>query len=220
METRLVIFDCDGVLIDSELIACSVHASTLSSLGFPMSTKNVIARFTGISSAEMRAAIEFENAQRLPKEFESLCAAAVEAEFRRKLKVTNGIHKQLDNLISAKMASCVASSSPQERLESVLKQVDLWDYFAPNVFSASQVKAGKPAPHLFLYAAGQMNIDPSRCLVVEDSVPGVCAARAAGMKVVGFVGGAHCDAEHATLLLDAGAFATFSNIEVLSHFID
>jgi HAD superfamily hydrolase (TIGR01509 family) len=218
--TRLVIFDCDGVLIDSEPIACSVLASTLSSLGFPISAEQGVLRFTGISAGNIRQIIELEFARALPREFEALYAAVLRAEFKRALKVMDGIFDQINYLKTQKIGACVASSSSLERLEFTLKKVGLWDHFAPNIFSANQVEAGKPAPHLFRYAADRMDTEPQHCLVVEDSIPGVCAARAAGMRVVGFVGGTHCQSDHAALLASAGADATFSKINALSQFID
>jgi beta-phosphoglucomutase-like phosphatase (HAD superfamily) len=114
----------------------------------------------------------------------------------------------------------VASSGSAERIRTSLTLVSLYERFAPNIFSAVQVKNGKPAPDLFLLAARQMQVPPGQCLVIEDSVPGVNAARAAGMAVLGFHGGSHCRPSTAAALREAGATATFDDMRQLPEMID
>jgi HAD superfamily hydrolase (TIGR01509 family) len=128
-----------------------------------------------------------------------------------------GIHECLDGL--AGVAICVASSSSPNMLEQLLRQARLWDRFAPHIFSAHQVKRGKPAPDLFLFAAARMAALPARCLVVEDSVAGVTAAKAAGMTAIGFTGGNHCGPDHADKLRRAGAQAVFMNMPTLTAYL-
>ena len=137
--------------------------------------------------------------------------------FTEKLQPIPGIEQTLARL---RQKICVASSGTPERIRSSLTITGLIDRFAPHIFSASQVAHGKPAPDLFLFAAAQMGADPECCLVVEDSVPGVMGAVAAGMAVAGFCGGGHCGADHAAALRKAGALAVFHDMTQLPEIID
>jgi HAD superfamily hydrolase (TIGR01509 family) len=215
--TELVIFDCDGVLIDSEMLACRVEAEQLSALGVSMTTEEVVRRFAGVSAKDVRATIERENGRTLPADYESRIARLVEQTMAQELRAIPGVH-QLLPLLSTQY--CIASSSAPEKLRYSLSLTGLYDIFAPNIFSSTHVKRGKPAPDLFLYAAAQMNAAPAACLVVEDSVAGVQGAVAAGMRAVGFVGGAHCDIGHAERLRQAGASAVVDRLGDLTRFMD
>jgi HAD superfamily hydrolase (TIGR01509 family) len=117
------------------------------------------------------------------------------------------------------LRKCVASSGTPEKIRHGLDCAKLYDLLAPHIFSATQVRRGKPAPDLFLFAAEQMGVAPARCLVIEDSVPGVTGARAAGMTVLGFHGGSHCQMGHADLLREAGAAATFDDMRQLADLV-
>jgi HAD superfamily hydrolase (TIGR01509 family) len=128
-----------------------------------------------------------------------------------------GIHQCLDALRGAAM--CVASSSSPNMLAQMLRQASLWERFAPNIFSAHEVKRGKPAPDLFLLAATRMAVAPAHCLVVEDSVAGVTAANAAAMTAIGFAGGCHCGPDHPDTLRRAGARAVFMNMASLTEYL-
>ncbi|MGK9230371.1 HAD family hydrolase [Inquilinus limosus] len=198
----LLICDCDGVLIDSEVIACEVDAETFTAAGFPLSVVEVRRRFVGMSQAEMRATLEREAGRRLPDDFDARLSARLAAAFERELTALPDVRQAV---LALGTRRCVASSSSPDRLRHTLTLTGLYDLFAPHVFSASQVERGKPAPDLFLFAAARFDVAPGRCLVVEDSVAGVTAARAAGMTVIGFTGGAHCDAATPHRLLEAGA---------------
>jgi len=133
--------------------------------------------------------------------------------FEDSLRPIEGIAALIDGLSFKK---CVASGSSLDRLHHSLGLVGLWSKFAPHIFSATQVKHGKPAPDLFLYAAAQMGVSPSSCLVIEDSVAGVQAAKAAGMKVLGFTGGSHCDIGHGDVLCREGAVASYAHMSDLA----
>jgi HAD superfamily hydrolase (TIGR01509 family) len=215
----MIIFDCDGVLVDSEGIKSEVVARHLGKLGIPITGATLIERFSGVPDREMYQALSIETGVPIPPEHIaetfalkiSHCAAKGEA-----LAMT-GIHECLDALGDTSV--CVASSSAPNMLEQMLRQARLWDRFAPNVFSAHQVKRGKPAPDLFLFAAARMAVLPARCLVIEDSVAGVAAARAAAMKVVGFAGGCHCGPGHADKLLCAGVQAVFTDMARLTEYL-
>jgi HAD superfamily hydrolase (TIGR01509 family) len=208
----LVIFDCDGVLVDSEVISCRTHAEMLTRHGYPISTEQVHDRFLGRSSREARLEIERELGHPLSADLDGQLRAELHRSFKAGLEAIPGIAQALDEI---PQAVCVASSGSPERIRTSLSLVGLYDRFAPNLFSALQVENGKPAPDLFLFAAAEMRVDPRRALVVEDSVPGVAAARAAGMTVVGFHGGSHCRPTTAQNLRGTGAVATFDDMRQL-----
>jgi HAD superfamily hydrolase (TIGR01509 family) len=217
MAFDLVIFDCDGVLVDSEVISCGTHAEVLTRHGYPITTEQVYDRFLGRSSHEARLEIERELGRALPDDFEVQLQAEIYRGFRATLRAIPSIEQALDGIAQP---VCVASSGSPERIRTSLTLVNLYDRFAPHLFSARQVKHGKPAPDLFLFAAAQMQAVPARCLVIEDSVPGVIAGRAAGMTVLGFHGGGHCRPDAAAALRGAGAIATFDQMGRLPALIN
>jgi HAD superfamily hydrolase (TIGR01509 family) len=219
MKTRpdLVIFDCDGVLVDSEPIFNRAHADILSQCGYPITPERVIERFCGISDTEMLAAIEREWGRRLPADYRDRVAALTDASCAAGLTSFPGLVDALD-LMRARI--CVASSSTPERVRKSLAFVGLLDRFEPNIFSAVMVQRGKPAPDLFLYAARAMGADPARVIVIEDSVPGIRAAVSAGMAVIGFRGGSHCPAGHEDILRRNGATAVIADFRDLPPAIE
>ena len=185
MPFELIIFDCDGVLIDSERLAVPIDAVILSHFGIDMPEAEIIDRFVGRSPSVMGELIEAHLGHPLPdgwkQPFRHLYREA-EAE----LRPVGGIEAALD-LIG--LPICVASSSEPDALRRKLELTGLYGRFAGNVFSAAEVRHGKPAPDLFLYAAERLGVEPSHCAVVEDSQYGVRAARAAGMEAFGYAGG-------------------------------
>ena len=212
----LVIFDCDGVLVDSEVISCRAHAETLTRHGYPISADEVLVRFLGVSDREARMTIEAELGRSLPDDFEAQMKQAALQRYADDLQSI----PYVDAVIAAiALPKCVASSGTPEKIRHGLDCAKLYDILVPHIFSATQVKRGKPAPDLFLFAAEQMGAAPERCLVIEDSVPGVTGARAAGMTVLGFRGGSHCQMGHADLLRDAGAAATFDDMRQLPELV-
>ena len=182
----LVIFDCDGVLVDSEWIAVRIDAVVLERLGWPLSEAEIIERFVGRSEAYMTGEIERAIGRPLPAgwegEFTPLYREALEAE----LTPVDGVVAALDRISTP---TCVASSSTHERLHFTLGLTGLLERFEGRIFSSTDVVHGKPAPDLFLHAAAALGADPARCAVVEDSFYGVEAARAAGMQAFGYAGG-------------------------------
>ena len=182
----LVIFDCDGVLIDSERIAVPIDVIVLERLGWPMTEVEVIERFVGRSHAyfvgEIEAAIGRPLEPDWEDEFLSLYNDALEAE----LAPVDGVVDALDRISAP---TCVASSSTHERLRFTLGLTGLHGRFEGRIFSSADVRNGKPAPDLFLHAAATLDADPARCAVVEDSVFGLQAAHAAGMTAFGYAGG-------------------------------
>jgi len=208
----LVIFDCDGVLVDSEVISCRAHAETLTHHGYPITSDEVLDRFLGMSDREARLSIEAELGRKLPGDLETQMKRAVLERYTEDLQAIAHVDGALDAISCAK---CVASSGTPEKIRYGLTCAGLFDRLAPHLFSATQVSRGKPAPDLFLFAAGQMHASPERCLVVEDSVPGITGARAAGMTVLGFHGGSHCRPGYDATLRAAGAHETFDDMRQL-----
>ncbi|MFF2197789.1 HAD family hydrolase [Streptomyces sp. NPDC058157] len=186
---ELVIFDCDGVLVDSERIAARVQIALGAELGWPLTEEEVVDRFIGRSHAAIREQI----AERLGQDvaavwserFEELHREAVDAG----LAPVDGLPGALDALDLLALPTCVASSGSHDKMRHTLGRTGLHARFAGRIYSASEVSRGKPAPDLFLHAARSMGVDPAACVVVEDSRPGVDAARAAGMRSLGYAGG-------------------------------
>ena len=180
----LVIFDCDGVLVDSERLAVRTEAEILSDLGWPLSEAEIIERFVGRSAAYMHQEIERHMGRRVDwdSEFESRYRDV----FERELVPVPGVIEALAQITTP---VCVASSGSQERMRFTLGKTGLFDRFEGRIFSVDEVAQGKPAPDIFLFAAERMGVSPDRCAVIEDSVSGVTAGLAAGMAVFAFVGG-------------------------------
>lgn len=216
---RLVIFDCDGVLIDSEIIAARAQSRALAEHGIAITPQEAARRFAGIPDADMWQTLQDENARALPADFPRQYADRLQDTFRQELRALPGVRETLAALRQRGMAYCVASSSTPPKLEAALKLVGLWEEFAPNVFSTAQVSHGKPAPDVFLFAARQMRTAILECVVVEDSVPGVRAARAARMRAVGYIGASHNGPDQRKRLLDEGAFEVIDDLRRLSEII-
>ena len=217
MNFDLIIFDCDGVLVDSEVISCRSHADVLSRHGYPITQEQVFDRFLGRSTRQANLEVEAELGRALPDDFHVQLQDEQLRSFEADLEAIPHIHSALDAIAQA---VCVASSGSHQRMNVTLGRTRLYDRFAPNIFSASQVSNGKPAPDLFLFAASQLNVSPERCLVIEDSVPGVTGGRAAGMTVLGFHGGCHCRPGYGEDLRVAGATATFDDMRQLPGLIE
>ena len=201
----LLIFDCDGVLVDSEVLACDVQARALTGYGLPISGAEVARRFLGMSAKDMRGLLEVDLGRPLPPDHEARCSEELFRLFRRELKPVAGIPGVLAELDRAGVARCVASSSSLQRIALALEVTGLSEFFGGHVFSSTMVARGKPAPDLFLHAANAMGFDPETCVVIEDSVNGIKAARSAGMRALGFLGGVHCPPAHGGELLAGGA---------------
>jgi HAD superfamily hydrolase (TIGR01509 family) len=185
----LVLFDCDGVLVDTERLTVGVEARVLTELGWPITAEEVVDRWMGRSSAAQLADLEARLGADLARRFDELTTAELHTTFERELTAVEGVVTLLDHLEDQGVATCVASSGTHDRMRRTLGITGLATRFDGRIFSATEVSRGKPAPDLFLHAAAEMNIEPVSCAVIEDSVYGVQAGVAAGMTVYGFAGG-------------------------------
>lgn len=208
----MVIFDCNGVLVDSEQLATAIVSQEFMRAGFALTPDMVARYFTGRRQADMFAEVEAAAGRKLPPDFTATVASATLRRFRVELRATRHAAYALTWLRGPK---CVASSSSIDRIRVSLETTDLIRFFEPNLFSAGDVRNGKPAPDLFLHAAGKMHVNPKECIVVEDSAVGVAAGVAAGMKVIGFIGGSHAGNQLVNHLRAAGATVVISDMRAL-----
>ena len=208
-----VVFDCDGVLIDSEIIASRVTAEELTKLGFPLTIEECIQRFTGRPDREMKIELEEQFGRPIPASYDDNVHARITEAYATELKILPGLKEALATITEP---VCVASSSLPEKIRLGLESVGIYHRFAPNIVSASMVARGKPEPDVFIFAAGWLRVSPKRCLVVEDSVAGVTAAVRAGMMVLGFGGASHFGPRDKSRLLDAGAFQVIDHMDELT----
>ena len=198
----LLIFDCDGVLVDSEHLACASLAEVMTTLGHSMTADEAMLAFAGRSLKDVLARAERLLSRPIPEDLGEQAAVQLMARFRRELQAVPGVKEAIAALPYRR---CVASSSDPGRLTLSLDVTGLSALFGNNVFSAVEVANGKPAPDLFLLAARRLGEDPSSCIVIEDSVLGVEAAGAAGMAAIGFAGASHANQGLAERLAAAGA---------------
>jgi HAD superfamily hydrolase (TIGR01509 family) len=210
---ELVIFDCDGVLVDSEPIINRAHAEMLTACGYPITEHDLVERFCGMSDAEMLAIVAREWGRALPLSYTERVGAMIENGFCRSLAAIEGVTEALEAL---RLPLCVASSSTPEQIHRKLELTGLLDRFGQkSLFSAAMVPRGKPAPDLFLHAARCLVAAPGRCVVIEDSPAGIEAACAAGMTAIGFCGGSHCGPEHGSRLKARGAALVIDDMHQL-----
>jgi len=187
--TRSVIFDCDGVLVDTEIVSNTVLGRLLTEAGLPTTLEDCMRDFRGRSIASVLTIAERRFGGPLPFDVGARYYADVEAVFVRELEPVPGVIDALDRIA---LPSCVASSGPHHKMAVTLRTTGLWERFEGRIFSATEVARGKPAPDLFLHAAASMGFDPASTAVVEDSLPGIEAAVAAGMRALAFT--RHSDA--------------------------
>jgi HAD superfamily hydrolase (TIGR01509 family) len=207
---ELVIFDCDGVLVDTEFLSARIASRALTELGWPLSQADVVERFLGCSEDYFVAEVERNLGRALPSDWESSLQPLYEAAYDTELTAIEGIFEVLAALDGYDVQSCVASNGSHAKVRSTLGRTGLHDRFAGRIFSAEDVSNGKPAPDLYFHAARQLGVSPARCAVVEDSPRGVRAARAAGMRVFGYAG-----LTPVAQLLDEGPNAIFESMAEL-----
>jgi HAD superfamily hydrolase (TIGR01509 family) len=200
----LFMFDCDGVLVDSEVIAAQVDAEHLAQVGFSITPEEVIRRFAGLTSADIVEIVESEIGRPLDPGFLKEQKQELDRRLAASVTAVPGAEELLDRIDGPR---CVCSNSSTERLRITMQRTGLWDRFAPNIFSAGEVgtRKHKPDPNVYRYALEQFRCDPRDAVVIEDSVFGVIAARDAGVRVIGFTGASHAWPGLADLLTEAGA---------------
>lgn len=193
MGRRLVIFDCDGVLVDSEPLAVEELCAEIRAAGGTIDEAEAYRRFLGVSSRTVAAKLAEEDGIALPETALAAMRERLYARFPTELRATGHIAEAIRTLREGPAAPmlCVASSSAPERIERSLRLTGLLDLLAPSIYSASMVSRGKPAPDLFLHAASMMGAAPADCVVIEDSAAGLTAAKAAGMAALAYVGAGH-----------------------------
>lgn len=207
----LIIFDCDGVLVDSEILAAEVDARLLSEAGYPITAGEIGERFAGMTWRNILLTVEKEANIPLSAKLLDLATAKLDERIKRELQGIPGVREAVSQLSEPR---CICSNSTPERIDMMLKKVGLLDLFEPNIFSAESLGPDrvKPKPDIFLYGAEKMGADPRNTLVIEDSVHGVHAAKAAGMRVVGFTGASHTTPTHGDKLMEAGAETVISRM--------
>lgn len=223
---QLIIFDCDGVLVDSEILAAEVQAELLTDTGYPIEAAEMAERFAGLTWQDTLLTIERESQLPLSASLLDKSEKLLDEKLKNEVQLVDDIAEVIEAL---QFPKCICSNSSSARLELMLKRVGLYDSFAPNIFSAREVgsKKNKPAPDIFLYAAKKFDVDPKNVMVIEDSTHGVQGAHAAGMRVIGFTGASHTYYTHADKLMEAGAETVISRhkdlpavIEALSSWSD
>ena len=187
---ELVIFDCDGVLVDSEIIAARVEAELLTKAGFAISPEEIAETYAGLTFKDIMLTIEAKAGIPFQASMIDQAEDLVDRRLAKDLRAIEGVHQAVGSITGLR---CVASNSRLERLEAMLTKVQLKPFFGDKIFSAPSIpsKKTKPEPDVFLYAAEQMGVKPERAFVIEDSVHGVTAAKRAGMRVIGFTGASH-----------------------------
>lgn len=218
---KLIIFDCDGVLVDSEAILIDLEMAFLRQHGLDFSLENYVDRFMGIPASDWitqtKALVKEAKGESIPDDFFKPLDDLIRKKLKEELQPISGVFDAISSLQNPK---CVASSSSMGSLESKLTSTGLYHLFNPHIFSAQLVKQGKPAPDLFLHAASELDVLPDNCVVVEDSANGVIAGKRAGMQVIGFTGGSHCPPDHANSLLSKGADSIATSFSDLIALLD
>ena len=205
-EFGLVIFDCDGVLVDSETLSCAAVARIMERHGVACGARDALVRFLGRPASAVTDDYVRRAQRPLPADFVQQWRADLFDAFSRSLAPVEGAREAVEAVAATGAMYCIASSSDEERIGIALRKTGLWELFDKRIFSTTMGANGKPAPDLFLLAASAMGVEPQRCLVVEDSVSGVIAAKAAAMTAYGFTGGSHYAVVDQTEdLLGAGA---------------
>lgn len=216
MNSALIIFDCDGVLIDSEVLGCRIWVDCIAPYA-PMTMKDILG-LTGRPGKDICKTIETQFNCKLPETLLDDINVVVENRMEKELLPVKGVCETLP-LLKNKM--CIASGSRMERLDLSVRVTHMESFFDhSNMFSSSFVKHGKPAPDIFLYAAEKMGFEPKNCVVIEDSRSGILGAKAAGMMAFGFTGASHFTPERCTELQQAGADLLFDDFTKLPNLIN
>jgi HAD superfamily hydrolase (TIGR01509 family) len=215
----LIIFDCDGVLIDSEILSARVDAEILSEIGYEISAEELAHRFAGLTTERIFQLVGEELGRPVPEKIITRAKRETDQKLKEEVLPIAGVQEMLDLLDDPR---CICSNSRPERLEISLIKAGLWDRFRPYVFSAQAIGEGrgKPAPDVFLHAAKIFETAPADANVIEDSVAGVTGAVAAGMRVIGFTGASHTWPGHSEVLMEAGAMTVIKRLSELPAMVE
>lgn len=218
-EIKLIIFDCDGVLVDSEYLAAKYELQTYAAFGFEMAVDQFAAEFAGMSSELVFKQVEERLGRNLPEDLLDKMKNELDDVLKAEVEMIQGADSVLDRFDQPR---CICSNSGPERLKIMLQKTGLYDRFKPYIFSARELEphAPKPQPDIFLKALNEFAVAPHEAIVVEDSVHGVMAARSAGARIIGFTGGRHSYPAHGDQLLDAGAETVIANFGNLPAVVD
>ncbi|MDY8109429.1 HAD family phosphatase [Fulvimarina sp. 2208YS6-2-32] len=213
----LMIFDCDGVLVDSEIIAADVEAKLIAEYGIEMTAEELAIRFAGLTFPVILDRISEESGQPLSASLIDRADAEIDRRLGEEVEELAGAREAIETFAERGVPTCICSNSTSGRLEIELEHVGLWDYFTGHVFPAREVgtKKAKPAPDVFLHACKTFGVAPAEAFVIEDSVHGVAAASAAGCRVIGFTGASHSYPGHADALTEAGATTVIKRLRDL-----
>ncbi len=218
-EIQLVIFDCDGVLMDSEAIATKAECSIYKKFGFEIDETTFSARFSGSASAEILKVLEQEFDRPVSASMLDEITAEVNKRCGENAPAVEGAHEMLDMFDQPR---CICSNSPSNRLKQMLSRTGLYDRFRPYIFSAKDLDppVSKPKPDIFLKALKEFNIDARHALIIEDSTHGIAGANAAGVRAIGFTGGSHTYPGHSDALIEAGAQTVINRLRDLPAIIN
>jgi HAD superfamily hydrolase (TIGR01509 family) len=208
---ELVIFDCDGVLVDSERIANTVFAEVLSELGLALSLEDMFDIFVGHSSSQCMTIVAEMLGTKPPADLESRYKERIHAALSKNVQAVKGVEDVIKGLT---IPYCVASSGSHDKMQATLTATNLLQYFEGKLYSVTEVQRAKPYPDVYLYAAQQMGVMPSKCVVIEDTPIGVKGGLAAGMTVFGYA-----ELMRAERLVEAGAHRVFARMELLPHYL-
>lgn len=213
---KLVLFDCDGVLVDSEYLAGAIHAELLTEAGFPISEDEVAARYTGLNFAEILKETEKTSGKPVSAALLDKAEQMFKKRMKKDLQAIAGVRACVDIVRNTlHLPYCICSNSSSANIKAMLEQVELYDLFRGRIFSAPEMgtKKEKPAPDIYLFAAEKAGIAPQHCIVLEDSVHGATAAVSAGMRVVGFTGGRHARPALSGALMEAGTETVINSLQ-------
>ncbi|BBL53632.1 haloacid dehalogenase [Bartonella quintana] len=205
-QINLIIFDCDGVLVDSEYLAAKIGSQLLKQTGYEISPEELSERYTGLIFRDILKRIEQETEKPISAHLIDQMSNLFRAQIKTELRAIDGIREAVEK-VKSRYPCCICSNAKSVDIKEMLTTVGLYDLFEDKIFSAPEVgtKKAKPAPDVFLFAAHLLHAKPSNTIVIEDSIHGVHAATAAGMRVIGFTGGSHSYLSHSNALVDAGA---------------
>ncbi|WP_208440385.1 HAD family hydrolase [Bartonella raoultii] len=202
----LIIFDCDGVLVDSEYLTAKIGSQFLKQMGYEILPEELSRRYAGLIFCDILKQVEQEIEKPISAQLIDQMTNLFRAQIKTELRALDGIREAVE-IIQTRYPYCICSNAKSEDIKEMLTAVNLYDLFHDKIFSAPEVgtRKTKPAPDVFLFAAQQLRIRPENTIVIEDSLHGVHAASAAGMRVIGFTGGSHSYPGHSNVLAEAGA---------------